>query len=79
MDNEVDLAIWDFAKDKGYTNVTKDRDFLQRSVLVGHPPKVIHLALGNCSVDELERVLVANISQMKIFGKHASKSYLLIQ
>lgn len=43
-----DQAIWDYAKSGGYVIVTKDDDFLGLLSLLGHPPKVIHLAMGNC-------------------------------
>jgi len=36
-----DRAIWKFAKANDFAVVTKDDDFEQRSVLNGHPPKVI--------------------------------------
>ena len=47
----LDTAIWTFAAENGYTVVTKDSDFLQRSLRLGFPPKVVWLRLGNCSVE----------------------------
>ena len=38
MDHDDDLQIWDFAKDNDFVIVSKDKEFLQRSVLLGHPP-----------------------------------------
>jgi predicted nuclease of predicted toxin-antitoxin system len=35
-----DLAVWQYAKDNGFTIVSKDSYFQERSVVVG-PPKVI--------------------------------------
>jgi predicted nuclease of predicted toxin-antitoxin system len=32
-----DRQIWDYAKENGFTIVTKDDDFEQRSILSGHP------------------------------------------
>ncbi|MEO6690802.1 MAG: DUF5615 family PIN-like protein [Saprospiraceae bacterium] len=37
--NTEDLAIWEFAKNNGYTIVTKDNDFESMSRLYGCPPK----------------------------------------
>ncbi len=78
MDRDDDIAIWDYAKEHGYVIVTKDKDFLQRSVLMGHPPKVIHLQLGNCKVNDIAKLLLNNRSHLIAFYKHASKSYLLL-
>ena len=78
MDRDDDLAIWDYARDNGFTIVTKDKDFLQRSVLIGHPPKVVHLRLGNCSVKDIGELLISNAGHLKAFLKHGSKSYLLL-
>ena len=37
--------------------MTKDEDFHRLSVLHGPPPKVIWIRLGNCSTDEVIRLL----------------------
>jgi predicted nuclease of predicted toxin-antitoxin system len=75
---EDDLMIWNYARENGFTIVTKDKDFLQRSVLMGHPPKIIHLRLGNCTVEEIVSLLLQQSGHLKAFQKHASKSYLLL-
>jgi predicted nuclease of predicted toxin-antitoxin system len=38
-----DILIWSFARDHGYAIVSKDADFHQRSLVLGHPPKLIFL------------------------------------
>lgn len=43
-----DSTIWQFAKDNDFVIVSKDADFHQRSLLLGYPPKVIWLRVGNC-------------------------------
>ncbi len=52
-----DTVIWNFAQTRGYTIVTKDRDFQQRSLLLGAPPKVIWLRVGNAGTDEIGKFL----------------------
>jgi predicted nuclease of predicted toxin-antitoxin system len=59
-----DEAIWDYARNHGFTIVSKDSDFYQRSVLYGHPPKLIWLRIGNCTRAEL--VTLVNKSQKEI-------------
>ena len=45
-----DEEIWEYARANGFTLVSKDSDFQQRSLLYGHPPKVIWVRLGNLAV-----------------------------
>ena len=37
--------------------VSKDSDFYQRSLLRGHPPKVLWIRRGNCSTKTVEEIL----------------------
>ena len=52
-----DPVVWDYAKQNGFTVVSKDADFHQRSLVLGYPPKVIWIRLGNCSTREVEGLL----------------------
>lgn len=36
-----DPAVWAFAASNGFVIVSKDTDFQQRALLLGHPPKVV--------------------------------------
>ena len=76
MDRDDDLQIWAYAMKNQFTIVTKDKDFLQMSGLYGHPPKVIHRGIGNCSVDDLDALLIKHIGHIRAFEKHQTKSYL---
>lgn len=42
----TDDDVWEFAGANGFTVVSKDSDFQQRSLLYGHPLKVIWLRLA---------------------------------
>ncbi len=53
-----DEEIWDYAHEHGLAIVTKDQDFVRLSVVLGAPPKVIWVRLGNCSTDDVVRMLV---------------------
>jgi predicted nuclease of predicted toxin-antitoxin system len=48
-----DEAIWEYAGREGFTIVSKDSDFQERSVLRGSPPKVIWLRIPNSSTSEI--------------------------
>jgi len=47
LEHADDLSVWQFAKDNGFTIVTKDSDFHEFSLVYGTPPKVIWLKCGN--------------------------------
>jgi predicted nuclease of predicted toxin-antitoxin system len=57
LGNADDSAIWHYAKDNGFTIVSKDSDFQERGVLYGQPPKFIWLRALNCSSAEIETLL----------------------
>ncbi|MFV0338858.1 MAG: DUF5615 family PIN-like protein [Chthoniobacterales bacterium] len=38
---QTDDTIWKYARNEGFAIVSKDSDFQQRSLLFGHPPKII--------------------------------------
>jgi predicted nuclease of predicted toxin-antitoxin system len=41
LQRATDSEIWEFARTRGVAIVTNDSDFRHRSVIRGHPPKVI--------------------------------------
>jgi predicted nuclease of predicted toxin-antitoxin system len=47
LDQANDLTVWNYARDNGFTIVTKDSDFHEFSLMYGSPPKVIWLKCGN--------------------------------
>jgi predicted nuclease of predicted toxin-antitoxin system len=52
-----DSLVWEHARNGGFTIVSKDADFPERSILFGAPPKVIWIRRGNCSTADIERML----------------------
>jgi predicted nuclease of predicted toxin-antitoxin system len=61
--DEPDAAIWLFAKEHGFTIVSKDSDFQRWSVRYGAPPKVIWLRVGNCTRHRVESLLRTSYSR----------------
>jgi predicted nuclease of predicted toxin-antitoxin system len=59
-----DAAIWEYAKSNGFTIVSKDSDFEERSILSGSPPKLIRVRAGNCTREDIESVLRAAFSSV---------------
>jgi predicted nuclease of predicted toxin-antitoxin system len=73
-----DAEIWRFAKENGFTILTKDDDFEQRSILEGHPPKVIWVRLGNCTTPAVEDLLLRSSKIIFAFGDDQEKAILPI-
>lgn len=71
-----DSDVWQYAREHGFTIVTKDSDFRQLSFLNGHPPKVIWIRRGNCSTDEIELILRQFSADLADFIADPSMSYL---
>jgi predicted nuclease of predicted toxin-antitoxin system len=60
LKGQTDTHIWEFARENGYTLVSKDTDFYLRCMLHGVPPKLIWLRVGNCTREHLRQLLAAN-------------------
>jgi predicted nuclease of predicted toxin-antitoxin system len=73
-----DLAVWDHAKLHGFAIVSKDADFRQRSFLLGHPPKVVWVRLGNASTEEVLQLLLASRAQIEQFGADRDAAFLVL-
>jgi predicted nuclease of predicted toxin-antitoxin system len=74
----TDTEIWDYAKQHGFAIISKDSDFQQKSVLYGHPPKLIWIRLGNCSVKDIASLLRYHSVSIHTFNLNAVKSILVL-
>ena len=73
-----DRLIWEQAKSSDLIIVSKDSDFYQRSLLFGHPPKVIWIRRGNCSTVDVEAILRKHFQDVKDFYEDAYESFLIL-
>ena len=73
-----DDDIWEYARSNGFTIVSKDSDFHQRSLLYGHPPKLIWLRIGNCTRKDLVALLIAHEQDIHAFGSNPLESVLVL-
>lgn len=73
-----DADIWEYAKLNGFTLVSKDSDFQQRSLLYGHPPKFIWLRVGNCPVQVIETLLRKHSVAVHTFELDLRRSHLML-
>lgn len=73
-----DREIWTYAESRGFVIVTKDWDFVQLSSLLGHPPKVVWLRLGNCSTHNVAEVLRRRYLELLNFEHDDSTALLIV-
>lgn len=73
-----DLVIWSFAREHGYTIVSKDSDFHQRSLVFGHPPKFVYLRVGNGPTSRITQLLRSNFVLLAAFDSDPGTSILVL-
>jgi predicted nuclease of predicted toxin-antitoxin system len=71
-----DTDVWAYCRELGLTIVTKDADFHHRSILLGHPPKVIWVRLGNCSTKQVAELLIRERTRIENFLASAQLAFL---
>jgi predicted nuclease of predicted toxin-antitoxin system len=62
-----DDDVWTLAQREHFVIVTKDVDFHTRSILRGHPPKVLWVRSGNCATALVETLLRKNVDEIERF------------
>jgi len=72
-----DQDVWEYARANGFTIVSKDGDFYQRSLLLGAPPKLVWLGLGNCTQNQLLNLLLKHEKDIRAL-EAATESVLLL-
>jgi predicted nuclease of predicted toxin-antitoxin system len=73
-----DGIIWDYARQNGFVIVSKDSDFHQRSLVFGHPPKLIFMRVGNCATVQIIEMLRANFILISAFDSDPTASILVL-
>jgi predicted nuclease of predicted toxin-antitoxin system len=62
-----DRAVWAYAAAHGLAIVSKDADFAQLSAVLGPPPKVIWLRIGNGPTRDVVVLLRARAADLQAF------------
>jgi predicted nuclease of predicted toxin-antitoxin system len=73
-----DDPVWERAAADGFVLVSKDDDFLPRSLLRGPPPKVVWVRLGNCSTGDVEALLRARFADIEAFVADEREAILVL-
>ena len=71
-------SVWEYARQNGLAIVTKDEDYSQMSVLLGSPPKVLWLLIGNCTTAEVEALLRLRLADILAFEQDVSVGVLAL-
>jgi predicted nuclease of predicted toxin-antitoxin system len=73
-----DDEIWRYARENQLVIVSKDSDFYHRSMLLGHPPKVVWMRLGNCTTAQIILRLQARQADILAFNEDEAASFLIL-
>lgn len=73
-----DEEVWSCARDNGFTIVTQDSDFNERSIVYGYPPKVIWIRTENTSTKNINRLVEEHSQDILLFEKDRTLSCLQI-
>ncbi len=78
LDQASDRYVWQYARDNEYIIVTKDADFSDLVILLGFPPKLIWIRVGNCTTSEIEILLRFRYDDIVVLSQDASNSVLIL-
>lgn len=78
MKGADDREIWSFAADHGYAIISKDDDFKSLSLLMGAPPKVIWLVIGNTTTGDILQLLLRHSAAIGSFLHEEGTSLLTL-
>lgn len=78
LDQASDRDVWQYARDNEYIIVTKDSDFYDLVILLGSPPKLIWIRLGNCTTSEIDVLLRSRYDDIVALSQDASLRVLVL-
>jgi predicted nuclease of predicted toxin-antitoxin system len=73
-----DEVVWSHARENGFVLVSKDEDFHQMSFVLGPPPQVVWVQLGNCRTAEVEECIRENRVVIEEFEAEKQAAFLII-
>lgn len=76
MRSTDDPIVWNYAKANDLIIVSKDSDMHDLSLVLGNPPKVIWLRLGNCSTRQVDELLRREFDVIRLFSTDDEVSLL---
>ncbi len=74
-----DAEVWEYARMNSMVIVSKDNDFRQRAFLLGPPPKVIWLAVGNSGTTVIASILRDHVAHIQHFCQEPESALLMLK
>jgi predicted nuclease of predicted toxin-antitoxin system len=74
-----DTVVWEHARAHGFTIVSKDDDFRQRSYVHGAPPRVVWLQAGNAGTRVLASLLREKAARLLAFEGEEESAILVVR
>ena len=78
LDRAPDEIVWNYARENNCIVVTKDSDFHERSIILGHPPKVVWIRRGNCSTRQIMQILRDHDSDIQVLTADNEATFLIL-
>lgn len=78
LGGSTDNAVWDYAREHNYTLISKDSDFHEKSLLHGHPPKIIWIKRGNCTNKQIEIILRNKAQEIETLLNDPEATFLIL-
>jgi predicted nuclease of predicted toxin-antitoxin system len=79
LDRAMDDVVWKWAREYGFTIVTKDADFNELSTLRGFPPKIIWIRAGNRTTAQIERLIRVHYKAIQQMHEDPTAGILLLK
>ena len=73
-----DEDVWEYARANGFVIISKDSDFHQRSLLRGHPPKIVWLRIGNCTRQQLIQLITSHEKDIRALDTDPFETVLVL-
>ncbi len=79
LEGKSDQEIWDHAAANEFIIVSKDNDFRQRCFVLGPPPKVLWLSVGNAGTSAIRTLLENARPAVVEFAENAEEALLVLE
>lgn len=78
MGSADDDNVWEYARERAFTLVSKDSDFHEKCLLRGTPPKVVWIRRGNCTTNQIELLLRGMAGHIARMNNDPEAAYLIL-
>jgi len=72
-------VVWELGKSRQLIVLSKDYDFYDRALVFGPPPQVLHIGVGNCSNENLFKILSSQWTEIEASLNRGARLVALAQ